>query len=94
MVMEERDIEGPIGGLLKGCLVTQMTMLALLSDKGILPRHQLLTIFGGLKREAAGHDYEASVYEMMLTALHDDGPSDPEKMPDWFRGLVQGGAGS
>lgn len=92
--MDESDTEGLIGGLLKGCLVTQMTMIALLSDKGILPRHQLLEIFGGLKREASGHDYEASVYEMMLTALHDDGPPDPEKMPDWFRGVVQGGAGS
>ena len=94
MVMEERDIEGPIGGLLKGCLVTQMTMVVLLSDKGLLPRHQLLEVFEGLKREAFDDDYEASVYEMMLTALHEEGPPDPEKMPDWFRGVVQGGAGS
>ena len=92
--MDESDAEGAMGGFLKGVFVTQMTMLALLSDKGVLPRYQLLKIFEGLKREAAGHDHEASVYEMMLTALHDGGPPDPEKMPDWFRGVVQGGAGS
>jgi len=91
MVMDERDAEGAIGGFLKGVFVTQMTMLALLSDKGVLPRHQLMKIFEGLKQEAVGCGYEASVYEMMLTALGHDGPPDPEQMPDWFRGVVQGG---
>lgn len=71
-----------------------LTVGVLLSGKGIPPRHQLLEVFVGLKRETADDDCEASVYEMMLTSLHDDGPPDPEKMPDWFRGVVQGGAGS
>ena len=88
--MEEGETQNAVGDMLRGLCVTQMSILALLAGKGVLSRDQLLEAFKGLKQAAAGQKYEASVYEMMLAALRDGGPPDPERMPDWFRGVVIG----